>query len=160
MSYSINRKQTPINMPKRQRLELKMLIMILSIINRFFCKYSLRISQTNPKINSNNIQLLRGVCEIDMLDNHTRYSPLSLADFLELHRMIQNDFKCINHLDCDLVFKSERVYRSDEKNRKDKMPHFICLEKNENGGWITKVLPQEYLDAHRDRYRIACLLKR
>ncbi len=145
-------------MSKRSKLELKMLIAVLAIINRFCIRYGLRIHQTTPKVNGGNINKVRALEQHSLLDEIDKYWTLSLADFLEIHRIIKENPCCLDHLDHNLVFTSERVFRVDERNSKNPTIHFICLERGkENGPWMTKVLPKTFIDANRDKYKAACI---
>lgn len=155
--YCIDRKQN--TMSKRQTLELRLLMMVLVIINRFFCRYNLRISNTTAKVNTENPSEIFGVDDIEIIDNPKAYLRLGVADLVELHNMLNKDQRILRHLTHSLVFKNEVIYKDEERGQKNRTRHFICLEKQKEGGWLVKVLAEDFVNANPDKYKVACLIK-
>lgn len=146
-------------MNKRRKLELKLLITVLSIINRFFFRYNLRISNAIPKVNTGNLMKVYSIDEVEIIDNPTAYHRLGIADFIEIYDLLEKDQRILRHLTHSLIFKNEVVYKDEERGQKNRTRNFICLEKQKEGGWLVKVLAEDFLDANSEKYKVACLIK-
>ncbi len=144
-------------MSKRRKIELRLLITVLSIINRFFCTYSLRISSTNSRIDS--YLQISAIDDPEIIDNPAIYLRLGVTDFIKINRAIRQGEAPLRYISHHLVFKQEVVYKTDDKNEKNPARYFICFEKQRDGEWLVKVLSEDFINANSHKYKTACTIR-